>query len=171
MATIRYYFQSKPQGTKPAPEKKDGLYYENRPLCTSSDGFYIEYLYQEVDSFKPSKSSLADFFSVCDYHDVIGTKTNTRISGEYSLRSAKGTCDAPKSVGGKTERLHQCITIRGSSWEDVQELVRKIKVGSILPILSYENQQIKPLPAQFYDWLVMGARILKRDILRFRGVY
>jgi hypothetical protein len=169
MSCIRCYFGSKPKNWVLSKNGTQELYL-GESLNESPKGFYIDCLYQEIQHFSIPKENI-DFFEIKDYHQVDQTNSNKRLSGEYKLGSAHAVCCVPTTTGGKSERFHQEMTLKGPSWDDLQELHRRLRSGTIRPIVSYENPQVKPLPIQFLDWLRIGLKIVKRDVLGFRGVY
>lgn len=164
---------SKPKDWKLTPNGT-GETYLGQDLKEDTRGFYIIINNTEASIFTPPRGVSIEHFSIQDYHEIISTNGNHRQIGVYTLGGATAICKTTHTTGGNTPattRLHQPITVSGHCWEDVQELVMRIKAGTILPKIPHDEPQIKPLPVQFYDWLVMGVKIIKRDVLRFKGIY
>jgi len=170
-SSIRCYFSKEPQ-TTPSMNNTQRLH-KGLDLREDPLGYYIQLDYIETSQIEPPKAGVI-FYTCSDSHQLSNMAGNTRISGEYRLGNASCVCAEPTGTAGGTsphQKYHQILRGESSSWEDLRTLVQRIKVGTIRPTLSYQNPQVKPLPIQFRDWLIMGWKIVKRDVLRFKAVF
>ncbi len=144
-------------------------------VLENAEGKYVEQPC-EIELVEMSPVPEAVKVSILSEHRSYFPK-GLRTPGLYKLRSAKLVLEERKDEtrgSNQYEMLtchNQAFTCEGSSYDDVRELVMRLRAGTILPHVSYANEQVKPVPQQFYDWVVAGIKIFKRDVLRMKGVY
>jgi hypothetical protein len=153
------------------PDKLMGLY-------VKEDG-YGHFVEMNIESLT---APIPEIMKYCDRISAKGVilfshrSEGKRTPGIYSMAGAKLTllAEQAESSGGHhstvTGYSHN-FTCEGTNFEEVRDIINRVMIGTILPKISHAKPQIKPLPYEFYDWVIAGWRILKRDVLRYKGVF
>lgn len=85
-----------------------------------------------------------------------------RVTGVYELGSASGVLKLFVRSGsmdmGGYEKAEYTLNVEGSCEKDCRDLVRAVRNGSILPIESWEEEQVRPGPVYWWNKLVSGLR-------------
>lgn len=145
-------------------------------LYVKQDGFghFVE---MNIDSLTTERPEITKYSkSISVRGKITFYPRNERVPGIYCLGSSKLTLSATQAVssGGVHSTItsyFQDYTCEGIDFVEVQYLIRRVAEGSILPQEAHNKPQVKTLPIQFRDWIMMGWRLVRRDLFRCKGVY
>lgn len=169
----RFYLKDEGKGlievTPRLPDMFMGLY-------VKQDGFghFVE---MNIDSLTAGRPEIAKYSkNISAKGKITFYPRNERTPGIYCFGSSKLTLSATQAVssGGAHSTItsyFQDYTCEGIDFLEVQYLIRRVMEGSILPREAHNKPQVKPLPIQFRDWVMMGWRLVRRDLFRCKGVY